>query len=315
METFKQLARNSRVIGASCATAAVALGAIYMLIAGAPARLPIINGCALAIGLMALPLVRHVANAQATPARAQSALMLAIALCVLATALFGTSVEGAARWAVLFGFYIQPGLVLLPAMLVLYSRSSSALNTVAICIAACAVALQPDRALAGMMVAAILVQTILQRDQRGTQVRHIRAALAMSLAAFAVTIIRADTLPVSAYVDQILYTSFDAHWVAGIAVWCGSILLVVPAIIGWRFRAEQRNVYAVFGVVWFASIVAAAMGNYPTPLVGYSGAAVLGYVLSLAAFPAAMSTAPQGGPTARARTKHLPTQDQELFAA
>jgi hypothetical protein len=31
---------------------------------------------------------------------------------------------------------------------------------------------------------------------------------------------------------------------------------------------------------------AAALGNYPTPLVGYGGSAVLGYLLSVALLPA-----------------------------
>jgi hypothetical protein len=32
-------------------------------------------------------------------------------------------------------------------------------------------------------------------------------------------------------------------------------------------------------------VAAAALGNYPTPLVGYGGAAVLGYLLSVALLP------------------------------
>ena len=43
--------------------------------------------------------------------------------------------------------------------------------------------------------------------------------------------------------------------------------------------------YAAFGAVWLAVILAAALGNYPTPLVGYSGSAILGYLLSLLGLP------------------------------
>jgi hypothetical protein len=32
-------------------------------------------------------------------------------------------------------------------------------------------------------------------------------------------------------------------------------------------------------------IVAAALGNYPTPLVGYGGSAIIGYVVSLLGLP------------------------------
>jgi len=41
----------------------------------------------------------------------------------------------------------------------------------------------------------------------------------------------------------------------------------------------------VFGVAWLGMVVAAALGNYPTPLVGYGGSAILGYALSLSFLP------------------------------
>ena len=102
---------------------------------------------------------------------------------------------------------------------------------------------------------------------------------------FATTFARADTLPAAAYVDQILYSSFDVHVMAGAAVLGGSALLLIPAIMGWRSDPAHRETYAVFGAVWLAAIVAAALGNYPTPIVGYGGSAIIGYALSLLALP------------------------------
>ena len=49
----------------------------------------------------------------------------------------------------------------------------------------------------------------------------------------------------------------------------------------------SKRPHVAFGIVWSGIMVAAALGNYPTPLVGYGGSAVLGYLLSLAALPAA----------------------------
>ena len=43
----------------------------------------------------------------------------------------------------------------------------------------------------------------------------------------------------------------------------------------------------MFGAIWAAVVLAAALGNYPTPLVGYGGSAIVGYLLSLMAFPSA----------------------------
>jgi hypothetical protein len=42
----------------------------------------------------------------------------------------------------------------------------------------------------------------------------------------------------------------------------------------------------VFGAVWMAAVLAAALGNYPTPVVGYGGSAIVGYLLSLGLLPA-----------------------------
>jgi hypothetical protein len=79
---------------------------------------------------------------------------------------------------------------------------------------------------------------------------------------FAVTLVRADTLPAVPYVDQILYFSFDVHPVAGLAVLGGGVmLLLVPAIVGWRRDTDNRTIYAALGAVWFAAITSTALGN------------------------------------------------------
>jgi hypothetical protein len=48
-------------------------------------------------------------------------------------------------------------------------------------------------------------------------------------------------------------------------------------------------------------VLAAALGNYPTPLVGYGGSAVLGYLLSVALLPGGARAASAEGAAARAR--------------
>jgi hypothetical protein len=130
-----------------------------------------------------------------------------------------------------------------------------------------------------MLLAGLAALTVFRRD------RFTGAALVASIIGFIATLIQSDTLPAVPFVDQIFYTSFDVSFIAGMAVVGGSILIVVPAIIGSAFDSDNRATYSVFGVVWFAAIAAAAFGNYPTPVVGYSGGAVLGYVLSVAMLP------------------------------
>lgn len=276
MNIFDATMRRPRALGIACAIGAVVLGVVYMAIAGAPVRYLGVNAGALVIGLTMLALLgRTVAAGQ----RWTGVAIIAIAGTLLATAFLGSEVDGAARWVNLGGLAIQPSLILLPVILVAFSRTRTALATAGIVAAAAAIALQPDRAMAGMLALCLAALAVIRRD------RHVIAALAASVASFVATLARADTLPASPYVDQILYTSFDVHAGAGLAVLGGLALLLVPAIVGWSRDADNRATYTAFGAVWLAAIVAAALGNYPTPIVGYGGSAIIGYALSLLALP------------------------------
>lgn len=205
---------------------------------------------------------------------------------LLATALFGTAVDGASRWVRIAGLSLQISLILLPAMLVAFARSRDRLTTTGVILAAVALAFQPDRAMAGAMLAALAVLGVYRQDQ------WVISAFLVAAIGFAITVIRPDSLPAVPYVDQILYTAFEVHVMAGIAVVGGALLLMVPAFAGQQVDPENREVHAVFGAVWFSIVAAAALGNYPTPLVGYGGSAILGYALSLSFLPGkARSTA------------------------
>ncbi len=276
MPVFDAMMRRPRALGVACAIGAVVLGLVHMVIAGAPTRYLGVNVGALAVGLTMLALLGRTAS---MGRRWTGGAILAMTGALLATALAGTEVEGVSRWVRIGGFALQPSLILLPLMIVAFSQARSVSATAGIVVAAAAMALQPDRAMAGMLVLGLTTLTFLSRD------RHSIVALAASIAGFVVTFARADTLPAVPYVERVFYSSFDAHAGAGLAVLGGSALLLVPAIVGWRRDAGNRATYAAFGAVWFAAIMAAALGNYPTPMVGYGGSAIIGYALSLLALP------------------------------
>jgi hypothetical protein len=174
---------------------------------------------------------------------------------------------------------VQLSLVLLPAMLVAFARRRDTLSTLGVIVGAVALALQPDRAMAGVLAAALAVLAVRRPD------RWVVSALGFAAAGFAVTLLRPDTLPAVPYVDRILRTAFEVHPLAGLAVVGGALLLAVPAIAGRKLHSRNGDSCSVFGMVWLAVVLAAALGNYPTPLVGYGGSAVLGYLLSLAFLP------------------------------
>ena len=275
------LLANPRAIGVVCASAATGLGLAYMAAAGAPTIYLVVNALALVMGLAMFAIVQMSGRAPRLP----GGVAVVLAGSLLVTALFGVSVEGASRWIRVGGLTLQLSLIVVPAMLVALAQSRSLLATLSVILTAVALALQPDRAMAGVLVSALAVLAIYRQD------RSVVAAIVVALAGFALTLIRPDSLPAVPYVDQILYTAFQVHAMAGMAVVGGTLLLFVPAIVGQRVDPDNRSVYAVFGAVWLGIVVAAALGNYPTPLVGYGGSAILGYALSLSFIPGKLRSA------------------------
>lgn len=277
-----------RAVGVLCAIGAVMAGLGYLAFAGAPLRYLAVNLAALLGGLAILAMLRPIR----ADGRGGDLVIAALACPLLATALWGRPVEGAARWVSLGGLAVQPTLILLPVMLVGFSRTRGVLATIGVVGAAVAVALQPDRAMAGMMVLSLGVLALF-----GAERRVIVAWLA-SLASFGVTLVRADGLSPAPFVDRVLSVSFDLHLAAGVAVMGGAALMLIPVAAGWTRDPGRRTAYAVFGAAWFAAIFAAALGDDPTPVVGYGGSAILGYAISLMALP--LARARRAGPDAAA---------------
>jgi hypothetical protein len=274
MDLITTLKQRPQLIGLICVMMATALGIGYLAIAQAPVRHMGMNGSALVLGLILLPAIGAFGERNW-----QGRCMLAAGTALMAVALWGARVEGAARWLKLGPLFIQPSLILLPAMLLTFSKTRNVLTLSGIVIAALAMAIQPDRAMAGMMLASISCLAFMHKD------RYVYGALGASMACFTGAMIRVDTLPASPFVDQIVFSSFNIHPVAGFAVFAGLVLLVVPAILGSVFDPQKREVYFIFGCIWLSLILAATLGNYPTPVVGYGGSAILGYVISLFCLP------------------------------
>lgn len=267
--------RPRRMVGLS-AIMATGLGLVYMNVAGAPASYPAMNSGALVLGFVVAGIIALSARSLRLSAGTMS---VALSAFLLFTSLFGVPLAGATRWIILGGLSVQPSLLILPVMAIGFARSRDILSTVAVVIASLALAIQPDRGMSGALAAAMVVLALM-RPQRNAVI----AALA-AVAGFVASMLQADSLPAVPYVDQILYSSFDVHPLAGLAVLAGAALMILPSIIGGLYDSDRREAYAVFGMVWLAVIVAAALGNYPTPLMGYGGSAIIGYVVSQFGLP------------------------------
>lgn len=267
---------RQRVVEIACALAATCLGIAYLTAAGAPASRSVVNGVAFVLGVVALV---GVGRAMPQIGRYSGPVLLVMGLSLLVTALLGAAADGASRWIMIGPLSVQVSLVLLPVMAVTFARYPSLPGCIGIAVAAVALAFQPDRAMAGVLAFSMAVLTMARPSSLSA------SALMVAFTAFLVSLLQPDTLPAVPYVDQILFTAFDVHVVAGVAVWLGALLLLVPPIVGWRSNAHLGHPYLVFGAVWLGCIAAAALGNYPTPVVGYGGSAILGYLLTFSPFP------------------------------
>lgn len=279
------LFRSPRRLAAICAAGTTGLGLAYMAAGGAPTRYLAINAAALILGFA----LAAAALAGARSGRVEPGpINLALGLALLLTSLFGVTVDGATRWISIGGLSIQPSLILLPALAVSFARGRDALSAAGVVVAALALAIQPDRAMAGALAAGMAALAI-ARPERSTL-----ATLAGAVIGLTVTLARPDVEPAMPFVDQIFYSSFDVHLLAGLAVLAGALLMIAPAVVGWIRDVDHRDLYLTFGAVWLATIIAAALGNYPTPLVGYGGSAIIGYVLSLIGLPRGIDAAISG---------------------
>lgn len=248
-------------MGFICGLISVALGLIYLKASQAPLSYIVVNICATVLGIASYFVATRLAK---TPSRISGNAWYGVAIVFLASSLFGTSVDDVHRWIRVGPLTLQPSLIVLPAMIVTYSRSASLVGTVSLVVTAVVLALQPDRAMAGALAGGALLVALKNRE------RLTITLAVVATAAFVVTMLRADTLGGMPYVERVLFTSFEVNAVVGIAVLIGALLLPLPRLLN------------VFGVVWLAMLAAAALGNYPTPVVGYGASAIIGYFLSVA---------------------------------
>lgn len=281
-----------RSAAVACGVGATGLGLIYMSAGGAPAPYLMINSGALAFGLVALGILALADRRGHLPA---GLLTLSLGLALLAVSLWGVTAGGVTRWVALGPLVIQPAFMIVPLMAVLFARSRDTVSLAGVAVAALALALQPDRGMAAALAAGMTVLAFTRPDRR-----TIGAAVAAVLG-FAAALAQADPSPAMPFVDRILYSAFTIHPLMGGAVVLGAALLLLPALAARRLNGIDRSACIVFGAVWAAIIAAAALGNYPTPLVGYGGSAIVGYLLSLVVFPrhaAGPGRAPAGATSA-----------------
>lgn len=293
-----------RRLAALAATAAVMIGVVHLYVADASSSMILVNIVSLGVGLA---LLGGTAIWRGFPdyGRAIAAIIMAGLLAL--TNVFGISSHGVVRWVAAGPLMVQSSLILLPALLMMFARKTTAAGTAALVVAAAAMAMQPDRAMAGAMLAGVAMLWLLYRN------RQVTIVLAASALGFVATLVRADDLPPVRFTEGVFTQTWQVHPLLGIAVASAGALLLLPAAaFGTRDRDCARQC-AVFGAVWLAIIVAAVIGHYPTPLVGYGGSAIIGYLLSACLLPPRRTTSEQLPAAAKQPERSQPDIFARLF--
>ncbi len=264
--------RNGDVRWRSLALAAAAVGAgCGLLVAlGAPPRMSMMNGAALLIGLAGVAAIWACLRAGASARIGDIALLIASALIPL-TALVGPQANGVARWLVVGGLTVQPALIVVPMIIVGLALRPSLIRCLSAVVAAVGLAMQPDPGCALILLLGIVV-FMREPENRtaGTWGTVVAAAICLRVA-----IVRDVALPPVPFVEGVIPDAFQAGTLPALLA-CAAILLILAPAITRRLRAP----HLAFLAVWIAALAAALLGPYPTPVVGFGGSGVLGFVLS-----------------------------------
>ena len=246
-------------------TGPVLIGLGWMAWAGAPRSYLAINAAALVLALASALWLRLPKGVPARLAMAGAALA-AMALPLL----IGPELDGVRRWIAFGPLRLHAGYLVLPLLVVLVARMPS-LPTSAFLLAALALSMaQPDLATALGLSAAAAALALKRRDA----VSLVAAASAAGALSYLAR--QSDPLEPVRFVEHVQSEAFAAQPAVGVVLGLAGLL---PAL--W-FRAGAAQALAL-GWFTLAAGLAAFIGNYPSILIGYGAAPILGTGLALAA--------------------------------
>lgn len=259
----------------------VLAGLGWMALAGAPLHYLAINAGALVLGLAWIVLGRLPEGAGARRAMGVGLVVL-FALPLLT----GPQVNGVARWLPLGPLALHAGMLVLPPLLVIAAGQSDQQRDDAppLLLAALFVALlQPDAASAFAITFACVGLHHVGEDWRFGMV---------AIVGFFATIAAAlrGELAAQPFVERVLVEAALAVPLAALALFAALVAGFFLLLVAVPLARPAR--YALAGSLFGFSVMA-MMSNYPSALIGFGAAPILGYALVLAGRP---DPAPDHGP-------------------
>jgi hypothetical protein len=243
----------------------VPAGLAYMAVFGAPPAYIAINAGALALAL--LWMAAGPVTLRPLPRRLLAGGLLAVLALPLLT---GPELNGVTRWVPIGPATLHTGMLTLPTLAVIAAQERE--DAPPLLLSALFLALlQPDAASAFAITFAAVGMHHLTRDWRMGVV---------AIAGFVTAIAAAlrGELPAQPFVERVLVEAIDQSLLAALALFCA--LLASFLLILFHGRPNPVERFALAGTL-FGFAIMSLMSNYPTPLIGYGAAPILGYGLAL----------------------------------
>ena len=244
-----------------------AAGLGYLALFGAPSSYIHVNAVALAAGSL-----WAIFGWLPSDLKVSRGLMFALVILLGLPLLVGPEVDGIARWLRLGGFNLHVGMLIIPLIAAL-SAQDPKLGPIAQVSAMVPALLQPDPASAVALMAAAIGSSLARRDSYLLTVIFF-GLLAVGAAAFL------RNLPPQQFVERVIP---DLVWISPVTAVVLSLALVASlALILRAPGVDKAPRYALVGAL-AGFTLASLLGDYPSPLIGYGAAAIVGFGLALPA--------------------------------
>lgn len=245
----------------------VLAGAAWMASAGAPAHYALANLAALAVALLWILFGRGPHTAASRHLLAVILIVLMLAPVLLGPELPSVTQHGVRRWLPLGPLAVHSGMLAAPALTILAARNRTFAAPLLLAGIGAAL-LQPDAGTGfALTFAAVGLHHVTKDWQVGcTAIAGFFASIAMSLR---------GELPAQDFVERVIVDAgpaWGALLAASLAAGFALIVLAIP------FDRAKR--FALGGLL-FGFAVIALMAPYPSPLIGYGVAPILGFGVAL----------------------------------
>lgn len=243
----------------------VVSGLGYLIAFDAPRSFLAVNAAALAIAALWIALAPN-----ASSHTARRVVIAGLLLLLFVPLLTGPSLGGVARWLPLGPFQLHAGMLVVPLLVVLATEEPDHAPML-LSVALLAAFLQPDMATgAALMLAGVGLHDATRDWRYGV----------FAIVAFTASIVAAmrGELPAQPFVERVIFLVAVTNPVAALGLLAALVagFYVILAALPGLSSSRKALAGSLFGFS-FAGLVS----NYPSPLIGYGAAPILGFGLAL----------------------------------